>query len=228
MLRAHAAYALNVPDDELRRRVPRTDAVLADPALVAAAERLGRETVKAAVRQAQERVRAGRSDAGGDGGRAARRCGCLPASSTTLHEVLNATGVVLHTNLGRAPLSAAAIDALRAQRGHRRHRVRPRDRSARAARPRDARGARPGAARTPVMSRSSTTARRRCCWPSRVLAAGREVVVSRGELVEIGDGFRLPDLLVSDRCAAARGRHDQPHRAARLLGTPSARTPAAS
>ena len=48
------------------------------------------------------------------------------------------------------------------------------------------------------------------------LAAGREVLVSRGELVEIGDGFRLPDLHRVDRRAAARGRHDEPHPPARL------------
>jgi hypothetical protein len=47
------------------------------------------------------------------------------------------------------------------------------------------------------------------------LAAGREIVVSRGELIEIGDRFRLPDLMTSTG-AAARGRHHQPHHGRRL------------
>ena len=48
------------------------------------------------------------------------------------------------------------------------------------------------------------------------LAADREIVVSRGELVEIGDGFRLPDLLASTGARAARGGHHQPHQPGRL------------
>ena len=48
------------------------------------------------------------------------------------------------------------------------------------------------------------------------LAAGREIIVSRGELVEIGDGFRLPELLAVHRRPDPRGRHHQPDRPARL------------
>ncbi len=87
------------PDNQLRRRVPRTDAVLAEPALAAAAQHLGRETVKAAVRQAQELVRAGKLEP--EVAAVVREAlGALPPSATSLREVLNATGVVLHTNLG--------------------------------------------------------------------------------------------------------------------------------
>ena len=46
------------------------------------------------------------------------------------------------------------------------------------------------------------------------LAPGKEIVLSRGELVEIGDGFRIPELLESTGCAAARSRGDQPHQRA--------------
>src|SRR5674476_104517 len=90
-----------------RRLVPRTDTVLGDPRLVDAACRMGTNTVKEAVRRAQERARRGEiaPDAVADEAVAG-----LPRAATSLRPVLNATGVVLHTNIGRAPLSASAID----------------------------------------------------------------------------------------------------------------------
>ena len=92
-----------------RRRVPRTDALLADPRLAEAERVLGRALVKAVVAQAQERARAGHIEPEqvADDAVAA-----LPASAASLRPVINATGVVVHTNLGRAPLSQAALDAV--------------------------------------------------------------------------------------------------------------------
>ena len=58
------------------------------------------------------------------------------------------------------------------------------------------------------------------------LAEGREVLVSRGELVEIGGSFRIPDVLAQGRRAAARGRHHQPHAPRRLPGRALRPTPA--
>src|SRR5690348_15465193 len=92
-----------------RRRVPRTDAVLADPRLVAAADTLGRVLVKSVVADAQQRARAGEIDPEQVADHAVAS---LPTSAATLRPVINATGVVVHTNLGRAPLSQAAIDAV--------------------------------------------------------------------------------------------------------------------
>ena len=88
--------------DDPRRLVPRTDALLADPRLHAAVERLGRPTVKQAVTRALDRVRSGDvpPDAALD-----EAIALLPELATSLRRVVNATGVVLHTNLGRAPLS---------------------------------------------------------------------------------------------------------------------------
>jgi L-seryl-tRNA(Ser) seleniumtransferase len=176
-----------------RRRVPRTDAVLADPRLVAAAQRLGRGPVKAAVAEAQQRVRTGQLDPA-EVARAA--AAALPDTAGGLQPVLNATGVVLHTNLGRAALSAAARDAVAAASGHtdveldlgtgRRAR---RGRTALAA----LAAAVPDAGAVHVVNNGAAA----LVLTATALAAGREIVVSRGELVEIGDGFRLPDLLVS-------------------------------
>ncbi|HYN94796.1 MAG TPA: L-seryl-tRNA(Sec) selenium transferase, partial [Pilimelia sp.] len=92
-----------------RRHTPRADAVLADPRLRAAGERLGRPLVHRAVDATLDRVRRGElpPDAAADAAVAA-----LPATAASLRPVLNATGVLVHTNLGRAPLSAAAVTAV--------------------------------------------------------------------------------------------------------------------
>jgi len=92
-----------------RRLVPRTDVVLTDPRLTAAQRRLGRGLVLAAVREAQDQARSGTIAAERVADEAVA---ALPALATTLTPVINATGVLLHTNLGRAQLSAAAREAV--------------------------------------------------------------------------------------------------------------------
>jgi L-seryl-tRNA(Ser) seleniumtransferase len=176
-----------------RRRVPRTDAVLADPRLVAASERLGRGIVKAAVTRAQERARTGEIAAEDVAGHAVAD---LPATAASLRPVVNATGVLLHTNLGRAPLSPAAQEAVAAASGctdvefdlatGRRDR---RGRGALAA----LAEACPAAEAVHVVNNNAAA----LVLAATVLAQGREIVISRGEMVEIGDGFRLPALLAS-------------------------------
>ncbi len=178
---------------DTRRRVPRTDAVLADPRLADAEARLGRRLVKAAVTRAQEQARSGLispeqvPDAAAEG---------LPARATTLRPVINATGVVLHTNLGRAPLSAAAREALLAAAGCTDVEF---DLAAGTRAPRGAglidalARAVPAAGAVHVVNNNAAA----LVLAATVLASGREIIVSRGELVEIGDGFRLPDLLTS-------------------------------
>src|SRR5216684_2287606 len=100
--------------EDARRLVPRTDTVLADPRLAAAELRLGRALVRDAVHRAQQQVRDGQLDPARVADAAAAD---LPPLAATLTGVLNATGVLLHTNLGRAPLSAAARDAVTAAAG---------------------------------------------------------------------------------------------------------------
>lgn len=176
-----------------RRATPRTDAVLADPRLREAVARLGPGLVKQAVGVALHRCRAGEipPDEVAD-----LAVASLPAVATALRRVLNATGVVVHTNLGRAPLSPAAVAALGVAAGatdveldlttgHRGGR----GRSAVAALAR----AVPDAGAVHVVNNGAAALALTAC----ALAQGREIVVARGELVEIGDGFRVPELLES-------------------------------
>ncbi|MGW3794529.1 L-seryl-tRNA(Sec) selenium transferase [Micromonospora arida] len=174
-----------------RRRVPRTDTLLADPVLATAALTLGREQVKAIVSHAQGRARRGElnPDEVRDAAVAA-----LPTPGPRV--VLNATGVVLHTNLGRAPLSSAAVAAVVAAAGHTDVEL-DLVTGRRARRGRGAldalAAAVPDAGAVHVVNNGAAA----LVLAATALAAGREIVVSRGELVEIGDGFRLPDLLES-------------------------------
>ena len=174
-----------------RRAVPSTDAVLADPRLREPQQRLGRRLVRAAVHATQDRVRGGVLDPGAVVDDVLRG---LPASATSLRPLLNATGVVLHTNLGRAPLSDAARTAVIAAAGYVdvEYDVVT---GARTGRGRGAlqalRAALPDAGDVLVVNNGAAA----LLLAVTVLAQGREVVWSRGEMVEIGDGFRLPDMV---------------------------------
>jgi L-seryl-tRNA(Ser) seleniumtransferase len=181
------------PDPDPRRGTPRTDVVLADPRLQDAAVRLGRALVKDAVTDALRRVRVGdlAADAVVD-----HVVAGLPPAACSLRPVINATGVVVHTNLGRAPLSRAAVDAVVAAAGHTdveldllTGRRGSRGRGALAA----LAAAVPDAGAVHVVNNGAAA----LALVTAALAAGREVVVARGEMVEIGDGFRIPELLES-------------------------------
>ena len=188
--------------------MPRTDLLLADPRLAAAERRLGRALVKAAVGRAQQRARDGQIAPEEVADAAVAE---LPARAAALTPVINATGVLVHTNLGRAPLSAAAVDAIVAAAGH----CDVEFDLASGARSRRGAGALDALARAVPAAEAVAVVNNNAA--ALVLAAtaltspdADEIVVSRGELIEIGDRFRLPDLLDLDRRPAARGGHDQP------------------
>lgn len=178
---------------DVRRRVPRTDAVLGDARLAGAVERLGRGVVKSVVAGVQERARCGEVAPGEVVERALAE---LPATASTLRPVVNATGVLLHTNLGRAPLSAAARAAVLAASGTTDVELDLASgaRARRGGSAVDALLRRVPAAQSAHLVNNGAAA---LVLAATALARGREIVVSRGELVEIGDGFRLPDLLAS-------------------------------
>ena len=207
-----------------RRLIPATDVLLAGPELAAAADRLGRQVVKQAVVAAQDRAR--RGDIAPEA-IAAAAIDALPAHATSLQRVVNATGVIIHTNLGRAPLSAAARDALAVAADA----TDVEFALATGLRARRGRGALEAlAAMVPdaqaVHVVNNNAAALLLC--ALALSQGREIIISRGELVEIGDGFRIPDLLTLGRSATARGRHHQPVCPASTMPTPSGRRPGSS
>ena len=173
------------------RDLPSVDRLLADDVHAAAPRPLATAAARAAVERARETIRAG-----GEPGDLVEdaRAELERLSAPALRRVLNATGVIVHTNLGRAPLPPAALaravdiggsysnlelDLTSGNRGSRQDHVA------------DALRRLTGAEAALVVNNNAAAV----LLALAALAEGREVVVSRGELVEIGDGFRIPDVL---------------------------------
>ncbi|KHL05121.1 L-seryl-tRNA(Sec) selenium transferase [Sinomonas humi] len=177
-----------------RRQIPRTNDLLALPAVHEARTRLSERVIRELVREVQARARRGDIPPGQV--ESALLAAVAARRATTLRPVLNATGVIVHTNLGRAPLSAGAVEALVAASGYVDVELDLADgrRSRRGAGARAALLSACPAAEDALVVNNGAAA---LVLATTALAAGREVVVSRGELVEIGAGFRLPDLIES-------------------------------
>jgi len=112
----------------------------------------------------------------------------------SLRKVINATGVVLHTNLGRAPLSPAAIEAIKeVSEGYSNleHRLETGERGSRQEHLEPLLCRLTGAGAAMVVNNNAAAV----LLALSALAKEREVIVSRGQLVEIGDSFRLPDIM---------------------------------
>lgn len=177
-----------------RRRIPRTDHLMALPEARPARMRLGDHVVRAVVREALEMAR--RGECAPENVEHRVLAALASRQMTTLHPVLNATGIVIHTNLGRAPLSPAAIEAMITASGYVDVEL-DLTTGTRSGRGVAARGALlmacPAAEDALVVNNGAAA----LVLATTAFAAGREVVVSRGELIEIGAGFRLPDLIAS-------------------------------
>ncbi|WP_406346295.1 L-seryl-tRNA(Sec) selenium transferase [Streptomyces sp. NBC_00648] len=176
-----------------RRSVPSTAVLLDDPLLRAAIARLGRAMVKKTVQSVQQAVRQGNVKPQDVVGAV---LAALPGQASGLRPVHNATGVIVHTNLGRAPLSRAAVEAVAAASGCTDVEL-DLDSGRRARRGRSAlsalRHAVPGAQAVHVVNNGAAA----LTLAATALAAGREILLSRGEFVEIGDGFRIHELLTA-------------------------------
>ncbi len=181
-----------MPGPRSLRDLPSVDRLLADERLAQEPHDLVLGAARSVLERAREEIRAGQVPS--------------PLVDAVLNElertrqpslrrVLNATGVLVHTNLGRAPLAQAALDRVvevgsgysnleydleRGQRGSRQDHLGSLLRGL------------TGAEAALVVNNNAAAV----LLALAALAEGREVVVSRGELIEIGDGFRIPDVLV--------------------------------
>lgn len=172
---------------------PRSDFLLNDPLLVAAQRRVGRSIVKQTVHDVQQLIQHGEFAADIAVAEVLRR---LPTSASLMQSVINATGVVLHTNLGRAPLSEPAVTALCEAAGYvgLEFDLTSGNRGVRGASMREAIGAAIPEADDVHLVNNGAAA---LVLTMNTLAAGHEVIWSRSELVEIGDGFRLRDIVLA-------------------------------
>jgi len=186
---------MSAPDP--RRDLPAVDAALEDPAIATLLDRHPRGAVVDALRTA---LAARRSDRRGPDLLADEVAARLRPS---LRRVVNATGVLLNTNLGRAPLAEEAVDAAVAAAGYATLEWDPPtgERGSRHAHVeahlRELTGAEAGCV---VNTNAAAVLLSLCATGGSDDAGPREVVVSRGQLVEIGGGFRVPEILATSGC----------------------------
>ena len=177
-----------------RRRLPAVEALLAEPDVAALLATHPRSLVLRAVR---ETIDAARADGGAvppEGWGPAVRARAHRLAAPSLEPVINATGVVLHTNLGRAPLAPAAIAALRRIAGeysNLEYDLARGTRGSRHALCRELLVELTGAEDALVVNNAAGA----LLLALSALARDGDAVVSRGELVEIGGAFRIPDIM---------------------------------
>ncbi|MGK2857094.1 MAG: L-seryl-tRNA(Sec) selenium transferase [Thermoanaerobaculia bacterium] len=181
---------------ESLRRIPSMESLLGEPRIAALIAAWGREPVKDAIREQLDAVRGG-------GGTDAFSLDTLTSAitlalgrsmRTTLERVVNATGVIIHTNLGRSPVSADAwsaaselacgysnleLDLATGSRGKRHLHV-------------SDLASRLFGCESALLVNNNAAA---VLLVLSAIAAGKEVIVSRSELVEIGGAFRVPDII---------------------------------
>ena len=180
------------------RAIPAVNLILADDRIIGLIERHSREAVLDLIRERLDEIRS-EVGSGGPTPDVAEVVSAIERESDARWRpwparVINATGVILHTNLGRAPLSAEAVHAMRraasgysdleldlesGTRGSRQHHISRLVCQA------------TGAQSAMVVNNNASA----ILLALAALASGKEVIVSRGEAVEIGGGFRIPDVL---------------------------------
>ncbi|MHB1131960.1 MAG: L-seryl-tRNA(Sec) selenium transferase [Chloroflexota bacterium] len=189
--------ASDVHGEELRR-LPSVDRLLREPALADLVPEIGREATTDVARWALDTARA--RVLGGDAAPTAAQLVVLALQHAqavwrpTLVPAINATGVIVHTNLGRAPLSSAALAAVSSiARGYSNleYDLEAGERGSRHAHVAELLARLTGAEAAMVVNNNAAAV----FLALTALAQGREVIISRGQAVEIGGGFRIPDVL---------------------------------
>ncbi len=201
-MEARGKRTVSAEQAELLRQIPSVDELLAQPRLAALSKRADRNLVVEVARAVLGDLRA----------RIAGDSNCTAVSvdaasveelisvqverilSRSLQPVINATGVILHTNLGRAPLPETVVDEFR--RTATQYNNLEYDLEAGARGKRDVHTAE---LLTRLTGAEAAIVVNNCAAAVLVtlaaLARGGEVIVSRGELIEIGDGFRIPEIM---------------------------------
>ena len=177
-----------------RRQLPSVDSLLAAPGLSALLAAHPRSLVVKAARATVDQARVNGGAAPAEGWDAAVSAAVRRLAVPSLAPVINATGVVLHTNLGRAPLAPAAIAAItRIAQGYAavEYDLGRGTRGSRHAICRDLLVELTGAADALVVNNAAGAV----LLALSALARGGDAIVSRGELVEIGGSFRIPDIM---------------------------------
>jgi L-seryl-tRNA(Ser) seleniumtransferase len=181
-------------EDSALRRIPSVERILSSAAFAPLVDELGRERVKDAVAVHLDRLRAVRAEYDEGEAAAAVRATAAATTTSTLQRVINGTGVIIHTNLGRSPIDAAlwqrAGDAVTGysnlefdldmgERGARDEHL-------------SALCATLFGCEAAILTNNNAGG---TLLLLAAIAAKREVLVSRGELVEIGGAFRVPDVI---------------------------------
>jgi L-seryl-tRNA(Ser) seleniumtransferase len=193
----------DMPGADLLRKIPSVDEILRRPEVARLALQAAPSLLASWIREALEALRhevlegrvsepeLGRLTDAVPEGLAAR---LTALGAPPLRRIINATGVVVHTNLGRAPLGSGALDAIRAAgAGYNdlEYDLGEGERGSRAAHLRDIGAVLfPGRALLAVNNNAAAV-----LLALNTLAEGREAIVSRGELVEIGGSFRIPEVM---------------------------------
>ena len=190
-------------NDDALRTLPKVDRVAAHPSLDEARRALGvaaaTDLARDAVAEARAALRAGGPAVTADEVAARAAAMARARLGQRTRRVVNATGVVLHTNLGRAPLAADAVEALASTaRGYASIEIDLASgrRGGRGAFAERALAGLTGAEAALVVNNNAAAV----LLALTAIARGKAVLVSRGELVEIGGGFRIPEVL--DRSGA--------------------------
>ena len=180
--------------DSAFRRIPSVERILSADAFAPLVDELGRERVKEAVVRHLDDLRAARIDYDEAGALASVRETLASTTSPTLRRVINGTGVIIHTNLGRSPIDPALwqragdvvtgysnleLDLDAGERGARDEHL-------------SALCATLFGCEAAILTNNNAGG---TLLLLAAIAAKREVLVSRGELVEIGGAFRVPDVI---------------------------------